>query len=179
MPWPRRMVQPLLRGLISAHRLSFAVYDMAPAPQHGQLMAMRIFCFCSSSRSLRSSIARVCCSNNWCSDSALSEIRSSGTGSTSAGAGSAVECLAVKCPAVKRLVVERLAVEAARLPRLDFLCIVITKSLVSRHGVFWAPASPLASLRRGACAPLIFSHVARARCSPVVRRQRALQASPT
>ena len=26
-------------------------------------MAIRIFCFCSSSRSLRSSICRVCCSN--------------------------------------------------------------------------------------------------------------------
>ena len=34
-------------------------------------MATRMFCFCSSSRSVRSSICRVCCSNSSCSDSAL------------------------------------------------------------------------------------------------------------
>src|SRR5262245_66594462 len=67
-------------------RLSFAVYDIAPAPQQGQLMATRMFCFCSSSRSVRSSIARVCCSNNWCSGNALEEIGSSDAGSVPAGA---------------------------------------------------------------------------------------------
>src|SRR4030095_3688172 len=53
------------------HRLSFAVYDIAPAPQHGQLMATRMFCFCSSSRSVRSSICLVCGSKRSCRDSEL------------------------------------------------------------------------------------------------------------
>src|SRR5262249_27179077 len=49
-------------------RLSFAVNDSAPAPQQGQLMATRMLCFSSSSRSLRSSMARVCCANRSCSE---------------------------------------------------------------------------------------------------------------
>ncbi len=40
-------------------RFNFAVNDMPPAPQQGQLMAMRMLCFCSSSRSARSSMAVV------------------------------------------------------------------------------------------------------------------------
>ena len=61
-------------GMLSratAHRLSFAVYDIPPAPQHGQLMATRMFCFCSSSRSVRSSICLACCSNRSCSGTEL------------------------------------------------------------------------------------------------------------
>src|SRR5262249_41066944 len=65
-------------GVEQNYRLSLAVNDIAPAPQQGQLMATRIFCFCSSSRSVRSSNCRACCSNNACSESALCEIWSSG-----------------------------------------------------------------------------------------------------
>src|SRR5262245_49704575 len=67
---------PAAQGLrhASAYRLSFTVYDIAPAPQHGQLMATRMFCFCSSSRSVRSSLCRVCCSYSSCSESVLYEI---------------------------------------------------------------------------------------------------------
>src|SRR5262245_42037816 len=52
-------------------RFSFAVNDNPPAPQQGQLMATRTFCFCSSSRSVRSSIARACCANRSCSEKSL------------------------------------------------------------------------------------------------------------
>ena len=43
------------------YRLSFAVNDMPPAPQHGQFMATRMLCLCSSLMSALSSICRVCC----------------------------------------------------------------------------------------------------------------------
>src|SRR6516164_5182090 len=49
-------------------RRSLTVYDIAPAPQQGQFIATRMFCFCSSSRSARSSICRACCWNSSCSE---------------------------------------------------------------------------------------------------------------
>src|SRR5215471_4279340 len=70
-----------MEQILSPYRLSLAVNDIAPAPQQGQLMATRMFCFCSSSRSVRSSNCRACCSNNACSESALYEIWSSGVAS--------------------------------------------------------------------------------------------------
>ena len=61
-------------------RLSFAVNDNPPAPQHGQLIATRTFCFCSSSRSVRSSIARACCANSSCSEKLPALVSSSDDG---------------------------------------------------------------------------------------------------
>src|SRR6516164_3440699 len=72
-------------------------------------MAIRIFCFCSSSRSLRSSIARVCCWNNSCSERALCATASSGR-ALGAGLGS--------IGAASRI-------EPARLLRLDLLRMLI------------------------------------------------------
>src|SRR5215468_5753844 len=61
-------------------RLIFAVNDRPPAPQHGQLMAMRTLCFCSSSRSVRSSIVRACWAKRSCKDSPLACTGSSPVG---------------------------------------------------------------------------------------------------
>src|SRR5207245_2534545 len=62
----------------NAHfRLILAVNDIPPVPQHGQLMATRMLCFCSSSRSVRSSIFIACCANSSCSDKPLDWIWSS------------------------------------------------------------------------------------------------------
>src|SRR5262249_43483409 len=75
-------------------RFSFAVNDSPPAPQHGQLIATSTFCFCSSSRSVRSSIARACCANRSCSEKPPALVSSSddGTGdapNASGGGGGA------------------------------------------------------------------------------------------
>ena len=49
-------------------RFSLAVNDMLPAPQHGQLAANSAPCFCSSSRSVLSSMLRKLCANKSCSE---------------------------------------------------------------------------------------------------------------
>ena len=49
-------------------RFSLAVNDMLPAPQHGQLAASNAPCFCSSSRSVLSSMLRRLCANKSCSE---------------------------------------------------------------------------------------------------------------
>src|SRR5262245_60572712 len=100
-------------------RFSFAVNDSPPAPQHGQLMATRMPCFCSSSRSVRSSIARACCANRSCRENPLALVASPDDGggelpNASGGGGGA------NVPLLERMLLGRLAMAGAYYLRTIF-----------------------------------------------------------
>src|SRR6516225_10200805 len=97
-------------------RRSLTVYDIAPAPQQGQLIATRMFCFCSSSRSARSSICRACCWNSSCSER-LEEMSWSSTAISPCGETTGVVRIV---PDVLRLGTCRRLVCAAARRSLDF-----------------------------------------------------------
>src|SRR4030095_2528605 len=100
-------------------RFSFAVNDSPPAPQQGQLMATRMPCFCSSSRSVRSSIARACCANRSCRENPLALVASPDDGggelpNASGGGGGA------NVPLLGRMLLGRLAMAGAYYLRTIF-----------------------------------------------------------